>query len=125
MPTKAEFDALKNVAGSAWDDTGTVKGYRFGTSTNQIFLPAAGYGNGTDLYDVGDGGFYWSSSLDAGDPDSACNLDFIDTDADTFGGLRYDGRSIRAIIDEPEKEIHQDDDNEKYKHENPEWFGEE
>ena len=30
-------------------------------ATAKIFLPAAGYGNGTSLYDAGSRGRYWSS----------------------------------------------------------------
>ena len=97
MPTKEEFDALTSVGGSAWDGTGTVKGYRFGTSPNQIFLPAAGYGYGTDLYSAGDSGRYWSSSLYAGNPNFAYYLNFRDGNASTSSGGRYGGRSVRAL----------------------------
>lgn len=97
MPTKEEFDALTSVEGSAWDGTGTVKGYRFGTSPNQIFLPAAGYGDGTDLSGVGDGGRYWSSSLFTDDPYFAYFLYFFGGDAGTDYYYRCRGRSVRAL----------------------------
>ena len=120
MPTKEEFDALasKKLTFSS--------GYYFGDShENKIFLPTAGCGYGTDLDGASSGGDYWSSSLDTDNPFNASYLFFFDGDANTDFNYRYSGLSVRAIIDEPEKEIHQDDDNEKYKHENPEWFGEE
>ena len=97
MPTQAEFDALTSVVGSAWDGTGTVKGYRFGTSPNQIFLPAAGCGDGTDLYTAGIYGYYWSSSLDTGSPSFAYNLSFYDGSAYTDYYNRYSGYSVRAL----------------------------
>ena len=59
MPTKAEFNALCDGTKS-WDSTN--KGYQFGISPNQIFLPAAGYGYDPDLCGVNSGN-YWSSSL--------------------------------------------------------------
>jgi uncharacterized protein YoxC len=34
-----------------------------GTNGNSIFLPAAGNRNGTDMYHVGSGGYYWSGTL--------------------------------------------------------------
>ena len=99
MPTKAEFDALTNVTGSAWDGTGTVKGYRFGTSPNQIFLPAAGYGDGTDLCGVGGGGFYWSSSLNTDNPNIAYYFRFYGGIAKTSYNQRNCGNSVRPVSD--------------------------
>ena len=94
MPTKAEFDALASET-KVWDSTN--KGYTFGTSPNTIFLPAAGYGYGTDLYDVGDDGYYWSSSLNTDVPSLAFYLFFVDGSAYTDGFDRYCGLSVRAV----------------------------
>ena len=62
-----------------------------------IFLPAAGQWSGTDLYGVGSGGDYWSSSLDLGRPYYAkfVYVDFVD-----FGNYllqRYSGLSVRPV----------------------------
>ena len=93
MPTKAEFDALASGT-KAWDST--KKGYTFGTSPNTIFLPAAGYGTGTGLYDAGYGR-YWSSSLDTDEPSCAYCLNFYDGGAGTNYDYRCLGRSVRAL----------------------------
>ena len=69
VPTRVELESLHN-AGSTWtanwNGTG-VSGRTFGTSFNQIFLPAAGSRNRSgSLGGVGTVGWYWSTaSLDA------------------------------------------------------------
>ena len=94
MPTKAEFDALASET-KVWDSTN--KGYTFGTSPNTIFLPAAGYGYGTDLSNIGVHGDFWSSSLNTDSPGNAYYLYFLDGYAYTNGSSRYIGRSVRAL----------------------------
>ena len=94
MPTKAEFDALGEGTGVTSPGSGRL----FGTSPNQIFLPAAGYGDGTDLYNAGDYGYYWSSSLYTVLPYDAFYLYFDDGDAYTYSIIgRYIGQSVRAL----------------------------
>lgn len=73
MPTKAEMDELNNYCTWTWynsDNTefNGVAGYKVtsnkeGYTDRFIFLPAAGWRNGTDLYNTYNLGFYWSSSL--------------------------------------------------------------
>lgn len=93
MPTKEEFDALKSLQRGSFNS-----GYNFGTSDDaQIFLPAAGYGNGTGLTDAGSYGYYWSSSLRTILPSNAFYLYFHDGYADTYGDVRYYGQSVRAL----------------------------
>lgn len=94
MPTEAEFDALASET-KVWDSTN--KGYTFGTSPNTFFLPAAGYGDGTDLNEVGDEGYYWSSSLNPLKPFRACYLDFFDGNAYQSNISRFSGHSVRAV----------------------------
>lgn len=104
MPTKEEFDALRRLT-NEWKTNykgSGVNGYLFtDDNSNSIFLPAAGYGGGTDLYDAGDGGYYWSSSLRTDYPVRAYSLDFGDDSgdeyADTFYEARCDGQSVRAL----------------------------
>ena len=67
MPTKEEFQELKNNTTHTWttDYNGTkVKGYIVTSKTNgkSIFLPAAGDGDGSHVYNVGEFGFYWLAS---------------------------------------------------------------
>ena len=65
MPTKTDFDNLLSNCTIAYVTTGT-KGIRFTGkdeySANSIFLPAAGIGNGSNLLNAGDRGYYWSST---------------------------------------------------------------
>lgn len=68
MPTKAEQDELLNNCTWTWTTLNGVNGYRVtskkeGCTDRSIFLPAAGYRDGTRLYYNGSDGYYWSSSL--------------------------------------------------------------
>ncbi|MBQ0118168.1 MAG: hypothetical protein KBS42_00140, partial [Bacteroidales bacterium] len=70
MPTKAEMDELLDGSKCAkeWTTLNNVNGYKFtslvsGYENNSIFLPAAGYYNGSSRAGAGSIGFYWSSSL--------------------------------------------------------------
>ncbi len=64
MPTKEEYDELRNNCTWTWTTQSDINGYKVvGPNGNYIFLPAAGYQDGTSLNDVGSFGFYWSSSL--------------------------------------------------------------
>ena len=64
---------------------------------NSIFLPAAGYRNGTFLYDAGSHCYYWSRSLSTGYSDYAYELLFGSTFIDTDGNLRRYGQSVRPV----------------------------
>ena len=98
MPTRAEFDALVAL-GSTWGDTPV--GRTFGTTPNQIFLPAAGCGNGAGLDDFGEYGYCWSSSLSTDTPSGAFSLLFgADlTNTATYLDLRFFGYSVRPVSD--------------------------
>ena len=65
MPTVGEFQELNANCDSEWTDEDGVAGRRFTSriNGNSIFFPAAGYRNGTGLYNRGTNGAYWSSSL--------------------------------------------------------------
>ncbi len=104
MPTKAEFDALCRLT-NEWKTNykgSGVNGYLFtDDNSNSIFLPAAGYGGGTDLNDAGDGGNYWSSSLYTNYPQRAYYLAFGDDSGDEYAYSYYEvrcfGQSVRAL----------------------------
>ena len=100
MPTKAEFDALCSLT-KEWKTnykSSGVKGYLFtDANDNSIFLPAAGCGYGTDLFNAGDYGRYWSSSLNTDLPNDAYYLCFYGGYADTFYSIRYYGLSVHAL----------------------------
>ena len=92
MPTNAEFEELG--VGDWFSDP--VNGRKFG-SPDKIFLPAAGYGNGTSLneVDINVKGHYWSSSLyELG------NAYYLNFDSGSAGTCSYNccnGRSVRAL----------------------------
>ena len=64
---------------------------------NSLFLPAAGYRWGSDLYDVGSSGYYWSSSLYTDYPYDAWGFYFNSYDCYVSDDNRYDGQSVRAV----------------------------
>ena len=62
-----------------------------------VFLPAAGYRNGTDVTSVSSFGDYWSSS--ANGSTIGYHLHYASGDADTGNGGRYRGHSVRLVKD--------------------------
>lgn len=65
LPITADFQSLAN-SGSVWTTVSGVNGRRFGSGSNTIFLPAAGYWGWTysddkHFYSVGSSGVYMSS----------------------------------------------------------------
>ena len=98
MPTKAEQDELRNNCTWTLTTQNGVKGYKVvGPNGNSIFLPAAGYVDGGTLYIAGSYGYYWSSSLDSGSPDSAYRVYFNSDDVDWGSYGRDNGRSVRPV----------------------------
>jgi hypothetical protein len=62
-----------------------------------VFLPAAGYRNGTSVSDVGSYGLYWSASYD--DSDDAWRVLFNDSNTNTaYYNNRYYGLSVRLVL---------------------------
>ena len=101
MPTRAEQDELRNSCTWQWTSVNGVNGNKVtGPNGNSIFLPAAGYRLGTDVYWGGSRGFYWSSlySYSSG---SAYNLDFYDGSFNWDSNGRLFGFSVRPVCGEP------------------------
>ena len=77
MPTAEQIDELLSECEWTWASLYGVDGYKVtGPNGNFIFLPAAGYRDGSSLDNAGAYGYYWSSSLIAGGPDSASHVNF-------------------------------------------------
>ena len=74
-----------------------VHRYQQAADTGLIFLPAAGYRNGTDVNDQGSNGNYWSSSLNEDNPNNAWNLNFNSSNANVNNNNRYNGYTVRAV----------------------------
>ncbi len=103
MPTKQELSDLKSKCNWSWATMNGVKGYfvsgKGDYSSNNIFLPCAGYGNGSDLFcDAGSYGYYWSSVPDL-DIKSAWYLYFNSSSHYTtyYDQRRYLGQSVRPV----------------------------
>ena len=100
MPTRAEQDELRDRCLWTWTAQNGVKGYKVtGPNGNSIFLPAAGYRYGADVYGRGYNGSYWSSSLLSNDSDNACYLYFRDSYYDCYNDYRRYGRSVRPVTE--------------------------
>ena len=99
MPTRAEQDELREKCTWTWTTLNGIKGYKVTSKSNgnSIFLPAAGYRNGTDVFPAGSYGVYWSSSLSSDGPFHAYFLDFYSDYVYWDGYDRYYGHAVRAV----------------------------
>ena len=106
MPTAIEVMELCESCTWEWTTLNGVKGYKVtsdipGYTDRSIFLPAAGYYNGTSKNDVGVIGGYWSNSLYKSDPRRAFMLEMgQDTDEDIYERdirYRYYGLPVRPV----------------------------
>lgn len=102
MPTKVEIDELCNNCTWTWTTHNGVDGYQVaGPNGNCIFLPAAGYRNGSEVYYRGADGYYWSSAY-SGDYGNhyACNILCLDDGNCNVGyDYRYIGNTVRPVCD--------------------------
>ncbi len=100
IPTNAEFDELLSKCTWTWTSINGKKGYEVtGPNKKSIFLPAAGYKYGTELYSVGECGYYWSSTLSSYDSSSARYLYFVDSGRYTNYYYRRCGFSVRPVTE--------------------------
>ena len=103
MPTKAQWQELLVNTTNVWTTQNGVYGRKFTASNgNSLFLPAAGYRTGSSLYNDGELGHYWSSSLlnspsSPGYPKLAWGIYFI-SDYCYKCTYRYYGLSVRAVL---------------------------
>ena len=99
MPTFDEQKELLNKCTWTWTTLNGVNGYKVtGPNGNSIFLPAAGYRNGTYLDYSGSFGYYWSSSLGEGGSSYAYYLRFDSGTYDWYDyGRRCYGQSVRPV----------------------------
>ena len=100
MPTEAEQEELLNNCTWTWTTQNGVNGYKVeGPNGNSIFLPAAGYLDGSSLSYAGSGGGYWSSAPNESNGNGACGLYFYSDDRILLYNYRYYGHSVRSILE--------------------------
>ena len=101
MPTKAEWDALRNTANYTWvydSDKGgyTVTSKVSGYEDNSIFIPGGSWFGGPG---AGEYGYYWSADVFTGTYNHSYILFFNPSERDTRAGYRYVGYPVRAVSD--------------------------
>ena len=103
-PTDAELQALLDQTTNAWvtDYNGSgINGRVFtGTNGNTMFVPAAGYCDGTPFSGVGSYAYWWSSSLQGVGKGGGRSLYFYSSGCGMFNGYRYYGVSARGVFTE-------------------------
>lgn len=91
VPNKDQFQELIDECEWTWKD----KGYEVtGPNGNSIYLPAAGFCRGINIYNVGSYGNYWTSSMSN---DCTCCLYFDSDSASMDYCSRYYGQSVRLV----------------------------
>lgn len=98
MPTEREFNELQKNTNITWTTINGVAGHKFTNKTDAskyIFMPAAGYYDGSSLSDWGSEGRYWSSTF--GNMSYAYRSYFNSGVIDTGYDLRYWGLPVRGV----------------------------
>ena len=70
-----------------------------GPNGNSIFLPAAGWRDGTATLFEGGLGYYWLSTLSSSSSNSARSLFFGNGGHDTYDYHRSSGQSVRPVAE--------------------------
>ena len=101
MPTVAETEELAEHCTFRWASLEGTKGcHIIGPNGNSIFLPAAGYRNGTEENKRGSAGYYWSGTLDESYSGGAYCLNFYsDGGVQSWSGGRSLGYTVRPVYD--------------------------
>lgn len=101
IPTKDEWQELKNNCTGEWTQYNGVNGWMFTSNANgnRLFLPAAANRNGSldENDDVGVYGFYWSSILHTNYTYRAWCVYFDPSRQDLDECDRFEGLSVRAV----------------------------
>ena len=98
MPTIDEIQELLDNCTWFWTTQDSVNGYQVdGPNGNAIFLPAAGYRDGSSLRTAGIGGDYWSSSLSTAYSSNALYISFNSGNHYRAGVIRPIGYSVRPV----------------------------
>ena len=99
MPTLDEIRELCSNRSNIWTTQNGVKGRLFtGPNGNNLFLPAAGYYDGTSLGYAGSYGGYWSSTLSDAYPYGAYIIGLHSGNVNWGNSDRYYGQSVRPVV---------------------------
>lgn len=101
MHTDVEWKELLNNCTWTWTTQNEVYGCLLTSKKNgnTIFFPAAGCGDGTNLYSTDAPGYYWSASLHTYNPYLAWDISFFPILADTGNMNRCFGLSVRPVME--------------------------
>lgn len=98
MPTAVEIKELIDHCAWTWTTQDGVNGYKVtGPNRNSIFLPAAGFRDGSKLFSDGYEGDYWSSSPDTEHNDFARGFYFESVKHGRSAYSRFAGYSVRPV----------------------------
>lgn len=100
MPTANEQYELCKECTWTWTTQNGVNGYKVTSkkNNNSIFLPTNGFRSGSKLYEEGESGYYWSSSLNDGYPDLAYCININSAGVQYEDAYRRDGHAIRPVL---------------------------
>ena len=100
IPDETEMNELIEECDWEWTTDHDINGFRItGPNGNSIFLPAAGYMNGTLLDYAGDNGLYWGSTPFKSNPIYSYGLGFLSSYQGYGIDHRYYGYSIRPVTE--------------------------
>ena len=98
MPTKEEIRELHDYASWNWTRLYGANGCKVtGPNGNSIFLPSAGYCDGSSRDFVGEYGYYWGSTPYWSYTREAVHLFFDANDVDYYWSDRYEGYTVRPV----------------------------
>ena len=102
IPTKKQLQELYEETDNEWVTSYQrvygLNGYVFRKNNQELFLPAASYYDNSEIFLVGNEGYYWSSDLNTNYPSNACCLYLNDDEIRMSIDYRTLGFSIRPVI---------------------------
>lgn len=98
LPSVSEAKELVNKCTFKDSTVNSVAGYKVtGPNGNSIFIPKAGYRDGTTTYESGESAYLWTGSINANSTERGYTVN-MKSGSDVFGSaLSYQGLSIRAV----------------------------